>query len=304
MINSPRSIGMPSSSKNALKNESIFRDNSVGNLTPRNLNKAQTQKTTLPPLASIALYQKNQAEENHLMSYINQQNQMLQMLSSRIGQQQREYVEKQKRDLSEKLKVLEMENALKMQEYELLELEAQHMHRRPTEKQKKKKKKQSNFSGLLEKVMFKKAFKDLPGDIFGGFLGKADKNNEQEEESVIIRRRNPNYNLQIQPDMYGDPSEGMYDPYYGNGYDPRGSFYPPPGQNKNNRQKPPAEKRSNYARSEAEEQPKEKKEKKGNQKKSKSAKSRKNIEEEEEEVEEEIIEEEDIKPKNTRQLRR
>lgn len=293
-----RSGVLPLTSRYGSQYDASYKDKSnVTPYSPRNDSLNKTKTKLLPPVVVAAKLRKQKQEENHLMSYLNQQNMMLELLSSRIGQQQRDYMDKQRRDLNERLRMLEMENALKLQEYELLEMEAQEMHRRPkdSEKTKKKKKKANQFSGLLEKLMFKKNFKDIPKDIFDKL--NAPEKPPEDPYNQMGPRGYPGY----PGEMYQGP-DGMYDPYYGQGgYDTRTGYYPggpnAGGQGENR------DSRSAYG---MEEGPKKRNTKRSKSKKGKG-KNKKNLDqdEEEEDVEEiEVLEEEEEKPKNTRHTRK
>ena len=141
--------------------------NSSRDLSPPFANFPVAQKPILPstnlpffPGYQMAIQisperRKNKKEESKLLSHIERQNQMLEKLALKIGEQQNSYLDRERRDLEEKYRLMQMENNLRMQEIKLQEMMEKNTKRE--EKPKKKKPREKNqYMDMLSKLILAK----------------------------------------------------------------------------------------------------------------------------------------------------
>ncbi len=154
------------------------------------------------PTPMVSSRRMNDEDDTKLMRIIRKQNDMIERLADRLGEQQRSLAEKQKRDMEEKLRMLELETTIRQEEARKLELE----RLESTKKHKKLKKLHKRQPSLMDFFGKMILAKNLGTDLFN-----QSSDSEEEDDGIFSTRRKKKerYQDQMNP-MIMNPT-----PHYG-----------------------------------------------------------------------------------------
>ena len=132
------------------------------------------------PTPMIGSLRDGDGEEKKLMRLIKKQNNMIERLADRLGEQQRSIAEREKREMEERLRIIELENTIKEEESKRRELERLGSFKKE-KKSKAHLKKQPSLLDFFGKMVIAKS---LGKDIFG-----SNSDSDDEEDGPLSTRR-------------------------------------------------------------------------------------------------------------------
>ena len=109
------------------------------------------------PVLAISVKKRKNVEDSKILRHIEKQNQMIEQLAFKLGEQQRDYFDREKRDLEEKLRMMQMESNLKLQEMKIREMMTNNQNKSEEKFEKKKKPREKNrYLDILGQILLTK----------------------------------------------------------------------------------------------------------------------------------------------------